>query len=262
MATSEISYPNSYNRELILDLTLEAFSVYEMDHEGSPRIHDYIPLPGYVLSFSNEPVLDNTGATVVDVGGATVTVNVSSTANRTTDPRKENFKFLATMDNLVSIAEYRDYGFLDWVSVDSVGKNFDSYLVTGYDLSGDMARKKYAIYLQIYCDRTETVYTLDTDNVTVVLARQSSCKVQAQWDWNTSAAQGKWGIEFQAYRFLLPQPVAPAAADLFDYGERVIVTKNKLRGSGKALSLYIHSDQGKDLKLIGWNLLKTINGEP
>ena len=32
----------------------------------------------------------------------------------------------------------------------------------------------------------------------------------------------------------------------------MVVTKNKLRGSGKCLSLYIKSEQGKDMKLLGW----------
>ena len=32
----------------------------------------------------------------------------------------------------------------------------------------------------------------------------------------------------------------------------MVVTKNKLRGSGKCISLYIQSTQGKDMKLLGW----------
>ena len=56
---------------------------------------------------------------------------------------------------------------------------------------------------------------------------------------------------FQAYRFnrnYIPDNVV----DPFDYGYEVIVSKNKLRGRGRALSLYIYSEEGKDMHLLGW----------
>jgi hypothetical protein len=57
--------------------------------------------------------------------------------------------------------------------------------------------------------------------------------------------------EFQAYRIL--RNFTPASvSDPFDNGETVVSTKNKLRGSGKCLSLYIKSEAGKDMKLLGW----------
>lgn len=254
MATSEINYPNSYNRELILDLTLEAWSVYEMDHPGYPRIHDYIPIPGYYIAQSNENVYDSSGVLVTDSTGNPVTVERDYSLDRTTDDRLENFKFLVSQGVYVSLAEYRDYTFTDWVSFDTTGVDFSSYLLTGYNLAGSMARQKQVMYLQVFCERTEKTFTAS------VLDNQSSCMVKSEWNWNTSAAQGKWGTSFQAYRFLRPYTVA-ASGD-FDYGEKVIVTKNKLRGRGKALSLLIESSTGKDMKLLGWNTITTINGEP
>lgn len=258
--TSEILYPNSYNRELILDLTLGAWSVYSMDHPGFPKIHDYLSLPGYYLEDTIINGYNNAGVLVTDGAGNTITVVRQTSTDRTTDSRKERFKFLITHNTLVSLAEYRDYSFTDWVSIDNIGTDFSSYLITGYNLAGDMAREKQVVYLQIFCNKTETVYTMSGNNV--VLARQSSCKVQSQWDWNNSIAQGKWGPVFQAYRFLRPQPVSPVSGDEFNYGETVITTKNKLRGRGRALSLYIQSEAGKDMKLLGWNVLATVNGEP
>lgn len=260
MAVSEINYPNSFNRELILDLSLGAWSVYEMDHPAFPMIHDYVYIPGYYSPSSDEYVYDSAGVQVTDGSGDPVTVSVTYSANRTTDDRLENFKFLVTWGTAASLAEYRDYTFMDWVSVDNVGLDFSSYLVTGYNLAGDMARKKQVIYLQVFCKRTEENYT--TVGGSVVLANQSSCYVQSQWNWCEDATQGKWGTPFQAYRLFLPQPTSPADGDTFDYGPVVITTKNKLRGRGDALSLYIYSEAGKDLKLLGWNTLTTINGEP
>ena len=121
-----------------------------------------------------------------------------------------------------------------------------------------MMRQKQAIYLKLYFDRTEDSYILD-ESGNVVLAHQSGCKVQSQWNWNNSASQGKWGIPFQGYRLLKTHPANPSAGDVFDYGERVIVTKNKLRGRGHCVSLLFVADCGKDTKLLGWGMNMTGN---
>lgn len=260
MATTELSFPNSYNRELILDLTLQAFSVYDFDYTGAPRLHDYVPVPKTVKTDETTEVLDQNGVVVTDAAGADVTVVVKVSSNRTQDRRKENFKYLTTSGASLTLSEYRDYSFTDFISVDSVGFDFDSYLITGHDFSQDFMRKKQAIYLVVLCKRTETKYTL-VDGA-VALARQSSCIVQARWEWHDTDVQGKFGTGFEAYRFLLPQPSAPASGDDFTYGATVITTKNKLRGSGDALSLLFKSSTGKDLKLLGWGILGYKVDEP
>ena len=256
MTTSEKNYPTSFNRELILDLSLQAFSMYDLDHSDedvdAPRLHDYIPIASSIREDTTFNVFDDSGVLVTD-GGVVVTASGKITVNRSADSRREKFKYLVSQGTNFSIAEYKDYAFEDWASYTTSPFNFDSYLITGYGISGDFMRKKQATYLNVLCDRTETVYT--TVSGSVVLARQSSCLVQAQWDWNNSDAQGKWGTQFEAYRLFLPQPASPSSGDAFDYGARVIETKNKLRGSGKSLSVYFQSTPGKDMKLLGWGVL-------
>jgi hypothetical protein len=255
--TTELNYQTSYNRELILDLTLEAFSVYSFDHDDedadAPKVHAYIPVGKEIKTDAEDVVLDNSGNIVVDGSGNNVTVTVKTSSNRTTDSRRESFKFLTTQGTSITISEYRDYTFTDWVSYDGTGFDFSSYALSGYNISDDFMRKKQAIYIIVHSERTEYWYTLS--GADVVLARQSSCLVQAQWDFNISADQGKWGTQFEAYRLMLPQPASPSAGDNFDYGPRVITTKNKLRGSGDALSILFQSSTGKDMKLLGWGLL-------
>ena len=255
--TTELNYQTSYNRELILDLTLEAFSVYSFDHESedaaAPKVHAYIPIGKEVFTEVEDTVLDEDGVAVTDSGGTPVTVMVKVSSNRTADSRREAFKFLTTQGTNITISEYKDYTFTDWVSYDGAGFDFSSYALSGYNISDDFMRKKQAIYIIVHSERTEYWYTLS--GADVVLARQSSCLVQAQWDFNISADQGKWGTQFEAYRLMLPQPSAPSAGDNFDYGPRVITTKNKLRGSGDALSILFQSSTGKDMKLLGWGLL-------
>jgi hypothetical protein len=79
-------------------------------------------------------------------------------------------------------------------------------------------------------------------------------------NWANSANSGKWGTQFQAYR-LLRNYVPSGAGDPFDYGDSVIVTKNKLRGSGKVVSLKIQSETGKDMQLLGWAMQITGKSE-
>lgn len=262
--TTELNYPTSYNRELILDLTLEAFSVYEFDHEDvdpdAPRVHAYIPVGKEVKEDTEQPVLDNNGVPVTDGGGNPVTVTVKVSGNRTTESRRETFKFLTTQGTNITISEYKDFDFVDWASHTSGGFNFDSFALSGYNISDDFMRKKQAIYLVVMCDRTEFTYIADGSDV--VLARQSSCLVQSRWDFNIEPDQGKWGTQFQAYRLYLPQPASPAIGDDFSYGPRVITTKNKLRGSGDSLSVHFQSSPGKDLKLLGWGILGYKVDEP
>lgn len=243
---------DSYNRELIFDLTLEAFSLYDMGHEGYPVLNDYVPVTDAFTTPTDMNVLNDAGDQVVDDSGNIVIATISGSTNRNLNPRKERIKYLTTTGTGWTLAEYKDYSFRDWVSLDEVGADFFSYLITGYDLGGDFLRKKQAPFLVVFCERTEQYYVLTGEGIVPDLP--SSCIVQAQWDWNNSPSQGKWGTKFQAYRLLRPLKDTPQDGDVFDYGERVITTRSKLRGSGRALSLFIQSDTGKDLRLLGWGI--------
>ena len=82
---------------------------------------------------------------------------------------------------------------------------------------------------------------------------QSSCYYQTRWDFSDSANSGKWSSSYQAYRM---RPYFPSgASDTFDYGQVVVTTKNKIRGSGRALSLKFTSEEGKDFHMYGLSIL-------
>lgn len=258
-SNDEITNYDTFNRELIFDLTLGAFSIYDVSHAGDELIRDYLDIPPFYIA-TEEVQLYQGNNPITDGSGNPVTVEYTTTVNRNTDNRRERFKFLITSGTDISLAEYKDYRFVDWFSVNGVGLPYNTYLLTGYELSEDMLRQKQSIYLKIFFERTENTYTLSGSSV--VLANQSGCKVQSQWNWNNSAAQGKWGEPFQGYRLFKTQPTTPSAGDAFDYGERVIVTKNKLRGRGHCLSLLFVPECGKDTKLLGWALEQTRNDTP
>jgi len=239
------NYVNKYNKELVYDLTLQAwYKNHISDIAGtSPYVADYINVPGYSVGTREESVLKGTD-TVLVTSGDSVVVTDDIPVSRTTQ-----FSLLTIKGTQFTVSKYVDDSFLDWKTADGVGANYTSYIYTGYELFGDVMRQKQIPYLFLYLQKTEDGY--EASGSDLILKKQSSCNIQAQWGWSNSTANGKWGRPFEAYR-LLRNYTPSGASDSFDSGESMVVTKNKLRGSGKSISLYIYSSQGKDMRLLGW----------
>ena len=245
---STTNYINRYTKELVLDLTLQAWYTNSISSlaSNSPAIIDYIEIPGYAVSTAESTVEVGTDDVIV-TSGTTVVITDTILTNRSS-----LFSFLTMVGSSFTISKYNSSSFTDWKTAGSgTGANYSSYLVTGYELFNDIMRKKQAPYIFFYFKRTEDGYSLS--GASLILDNPSSCLVQAQWNWADSANSGKWGNQFQAYR-LLRNYIPSGVGDPFDYGDSVIVTKNKLRGSGKCLSLKIESEAGKDMKLLGWGI--------
>jgi len=251
---SESNYLNRYNRELVLDLTLRAFYTNTIEDltSNSPWVCDYVDIPGYSVSTITEDIYVGSDQVLVSTDNVAITTNSLAA-------RSSQFSFLTFKTTSFTLSKYSNSAFKDWITADGQGVDFSSYLVTGYELFGDVMRTKQIPYIFFYFERTEDGYSLSGSNL--ILDNQSSCLVQAQWNWTNSATSGKWGTQFQAYRFLRNY-IPTGEADTFDYSETVIVTKNRLRGSGKCLSLKIQSEAGKDMKLLGWSVVVSGDGKP
>ena len=75
----------------------------------------------------------------------------------------------------------------------------------------------------------------------------SALLMQARWDWANTSASNKYSTEVQVYRNA--QPSATIAG-----GYPIVVTKNKVRGKGRAVQIRFTSQTGKDAELIGWGI--------
>ncbi|UOF80624.1 phage stabilization protein [Caudoviricetes sp.] len=252
---SETNYINNYTKELNLDLALQAFYIYSVSSLASntPKINDYIGIPGHSLSVLADAIYVGTDPVIITPTDSVV-VNINTSTARTS-----TYYFLTLVGTSFTLSKYSNTTFKDWVTADGVGVDYLSYLVTGYELLGDVMRYKQVPYILFYFNRTEDGFT--TVGGALEIDHPSSCLVQAQWNWTNSAASGKWGQQFQAYR-LLRNYIPSGPADTFDYGDGVIVTKSRLRGSGRALSLKIMSETGKDMKLLGWAMEATGDSKP
>jgi len=250
------NYINKYTKELVLDLTLEAFYLNSFSSlaSNSPYIADYIEIPGYAVASEDANVLVGTDEVIV-TSADKVIITQDVVASRSTQ-----FSYLTMVGTSFTVSKFTNRKFTDWETAGSgTGADYSSYLVTGYELFGDIIRNKQIPYIFFYFNRTEDGFT--TVGSTLEIDNPSSCLVQAQWNWADSANSGKWGNQFQAYR-LLRNYIPSGPADTFDYGDSVIVTKNKLRGSGKTISLKIQSEAGKDMQILGWGVSAVATSKP
>lgn len=245
-----ITEKNKYNRELIFDTTLGSFSTFTFGQTAtdSPYLAGYMPTGGFNITSYSQPVVHNGDQVQVNGEDVVFTQDVRSQGSSST-------KYITVKPNSsgnvrFTFGVFNDEDFLDWKSDDTVGVDASAYMITGYELFNDTMRRKQIPYLIMHFKQTEDAFVvsgtdLEADN-------QSSCLVQAQWDFARSNVAGKFGTQFQAYR--LSRFYTPNAAGPFDYGQNVISTKSRLRGIGRAFSMRIDTEAGKDLHLYGWGL--------
>lgn len=257
-------YQNSlYNinqqKELVLDVNLNAF--YE--RHISQISGDTVPV--VVGGFNNNPFKVEVTTENVTISGVDVTVSGAdvtvSTFVRSSEGNLFEIGYVVVTQLLPSLqytfAAYTDASWTDWKSVNDVGVDAPATLITGSASGGDNMRFKQTPYLYVHSRRTEDGFVLDV-NGDFVPTNQSSCIVQSIWDWTNSANSNKWGTPFQAYRYrrvYFPEDIN----DPFDTGHETIVTKNKLRGRGRAISLKFTSSPGKEMYLYGWSMILVAN---
>jgi len=243
---------NNDSRELVLDLNLGAFYTATIKGLGDgvlPKLIAPFEIPPFRLSsFSTDVVYQGE---LVEYNGEQVGQTVSTRGAATREVGYIVLTSTAPVD--YTFALYKDSTFTDWASEDGTGIDAPAFLVTGYANAGEFLRVKQAPYIQFYFTRTEDGFTED-ETGNLFPTNESSCIVQAQWDWANSANSNRWGRPFQAYRY--KRLYSPAnASDPFDNGFEVIQTKNKLRGKGKVLSLKMTTEAGKDCRLLGWSVI-------
>lgn len=247
---SEQENVNSYNKELILDLTLGCFYVNDIEIQtGRPFIASYVDIPKFVRNDTSDTVY--VGDDIVLRG----TDEVLTSAVGVSDTRDSNFKFLTIHNGKWTFSEYNNEFFRDWTSSDGVGYDFQSFILTGYEIYQDFMRRKQVPYLIVVMERTEDGFQSSPSGLDAL--HPSGCLVQAQWNFTNSIKGNKWGTAFQVYKY--SRPYFPSGIDdTFDTGDRVMISKNKLRGQGRALSLKFSSQEGKDMRILGWGTTLTM----
>jgi hypothetical protein len=239
-------------RELVLDTTIGAFYPATI---GALTGKLPLPIAGVIVPPFRTTLISDPVTVQTEPVTASASPVIVNTAQTMSVIKETIYVIIESVTPTVrfSFGSYRDAGHRDWRSVDGVGIDAPSFLLTGYQSAGDFQRKKQIVYMTAHFNKTETGFDED-----FVPLNPSSCLVQAQWDWANSANSGQWGREFQAYRHR--RLYMPAnTGDTFNDGNATVRTRNKLRGQGKVLSLLFKSEPDLHLDLLGWSLIMGVN---
>lgn len=245
-------------RELILDVSLGAYYTNTISSIGNneiPRVVSSLIIPPMAISNMTEAVTVNGEAVNV------ATDPVVMSYDKLVDSIKETYYMVVTATSPTvkyTFSYYHNDEFTDWKTHDGVGVDATAFMLTGWLSGDDYQRNKQVPYVTFHFQKTEDGFEPD-GLFDIKPTNQSSCIVSAQWDWANHANSGQWGRKFQAYRF--KRHYMPAdISDPFNNGYATVVTKNRLRGSGKVLSLLVETEPKKDCHLLGWSMVLEGNG--
>lgn len=125
-----------------------------------------------------------------------------------------------------------DDHYKDWLILDAVGADYDSYFITGYKVHGEGLRQFQGNYLVVFSDVEDN----------------SSAFVQYLYDYPTSSA---------GHRMSSPEQVYITRSFVAKVPRRVW-----LRGQGLALQIKFYSETGKPFNIIGYAVFESANANP
>lgn len=129
----------------------------------------------------------------------------------------------------VTFAEEFREDYTDWVRIDGIGENFDSYFISGYGIYGEGNRKFQSNFV-----------TVNYENVPT-----GGAFIQGLWDYTIDPDTGRWSMNQNIYK---NEPG-------YKHGSRRL----KIRGHGKTLQLRVSSKDGKPFKINGWTIMVSSN---
>lgn len=252
---------NILNKALFFDPLRQAFYPYEF--EAGTDVPRLIGIDDYIIGTSTAGtynVVTQDGDTVQTASGTNDVVITTEGLAKDIEKSVHYLSLWYVNSNWTyTYSDLTDTEFKDWADTGS-DYYYDAYVETGYKVNNDAVRAKQTPYIGVACERTETNWSFVDDGEDYI--NPSSCLLSAYWDFYENTASNKWVGPHQVYR--LKRYVTPIDdSTTFDnlYPD-VVVTKNKVRGRGKSLRLKFEADDGKDLKLLGWQIFWSGNTTP
>jgi len=113
-------------------------------------------------------------------------------------------------------------------------------------LFSDIGHQKQLPYLHTAFERVEDGFDSETRTYT----NPGSCNARVIWNWATDESAGKdFGPAYQAYK---PNRYNMVYENGQLIGQRVVMSKHRIRGFGQALAYRFEGDAGYDFHLLGW----------
>jgi len=138
-----------------------------------------------------------------------------------------------------TFGDFADPTFNDWVSAAPTG--YVSFLTTYFIIGDDTMYWMQSPYIYVFVEDEDTkVDPADPDTKALTL--------QAAWDWSTNINSHKFSAALDCYKYRGNNLVA--------------VSKNMIRGRGRALQLLFTSTEDLDFNLLGWGAFVSKEDSP
>jgi hypothetical protein len=242
---------SSETKELVLDLTINAFYVNRIMNLPDNSAEA-------ISAFRSTPFQSGTGNTLVLADEEEVFAGVDQivvpSSGREAGLQTTRYLCVVLVAGVpkYTFGYYNNPYFKDWEQVDNIGVDAKAYLVTGDYTADDSSIHKQVPYLTIHFRRTESGVDAELNPLS-----PSGCYIRTMWDWANGYQSNKWSPLVQAYRYR-KQYTPSGPDDDYDTGFEIVTSRNKMRGRGKAFSLYFESEPNKDCRIVGWSL--ALNG--
>jgi hypothetical protein len=252
LTDASTAFPYHKTHALGFDVRLGAFYTLSFSTLTTiPAIVDVVVTKETADQTVEFTVIDSSGNTVIDASSNIVTASLTFPF-----ASEQQFKFFTVVpDSTVFEVSFADFlnernaptKWYDWYAFNSVGVAYDSYILTGYAFAPNgPSKKKQGLYITVFMERTETGFDVSYNDL-----NSSSCLLQTRWDFTDSSNANKWSTEQEVYRhtrMFIPSTTA------FDDGYPVVITKNKVRGRGRAVQLKFTADADYDMRILGWSV--------
>ena len=230
VSTNGLTETYEFDRILNFSVRTGAFYPWTIS-DGDVKVNSIFSTEIITKPVSVLNVVDSLGNLVVDSHGDQV---ISFTASGSEDLQFDKYLVSYADDATyqMTFADRTVEQYRDWVTYDSLGKNYESFFVTGYKLQGQGMRKFQNNYVEIYARLDQPI----------------KFHFQGIWDFAiTGSGTGRWSAK-QLLNF--------TNTDYSNDSRRL-----KVRGHGKVLQFKVSSIEGEPFDLIGWTALQTIQGD-
>lgn len=242
---------DSVTKELVLDTVINAFYQNRIGvlTSNTVQVVGLFPSTPFRRGIISTPVYSDVDLVL----SGTDVVEITETI-RTTGIQSIRYLVVEILAGVVytTFSYYNNILFKDWQAVNTVGVDAKAFLLAGQQTAGDSAIAKQIPYLVMYFTRTEDGVTAE-----LIPEHQSGCLMRCQWDFADSIVSNKWSALVQTYRYRRAQYIT-GPSDPYDNGFSVVTSKSKVRGRGKAFSIYLETEPAKDCRILGWSI--SLNG--
>lgn len=230
-ATNDINKTYEYDRVLNYNLRTNAFYPWTIS-DSDVKVHAILSSELVTRPIDLNIVVDSGGDFVVDsLGNQVVSFSASGNVDQQFDKYLVSYPDAGSYE--FSFADRLDDEYGDWASYEDLPVYYNSYLITGFKLTGQAIRKFQSNWVDIYSRIEQPV----------------KFRFQALWDFaNTGSSTGRWSVN---------QIVEHTDTNYSNSRKRL-----KVRGHGKAMQFRVSSVDDEPFDIIGWSSLQTINGAP